>query len=67
MTIRHAPAGGHVGRGGTGGLPPHRRGAPGRGPGKVLWEGFIIGVVPRDLLLGLVKSLAFGLTIGWIC
>ena len=33
----------------------------------VLWEGFIIGVVPRDLLLGLVKSMAFGLTIGWIC
>ena len=33
----------------------------------VLWEGFIIGVVPRDLLLGLVKSLAFGLTIGWVC
>ena len=33
----------------------------------VLWEGFIIGVVPRDLLLGLVKSLAFGFTIGWVC
>ena len=33
----------------------------------VLWEGFIIGVVPRDLALGLVKSIAFGLTIGWIC
>ena len=33
----------------------------------VLWEGFIIGVVPSDLLLGLVKSIAFGLTIGWVC
>jgi len=33
----------------------------------VLWEGFVRGVVPRDLVLGLVKSLAFGLTVGWVC
>jgi phospholipid/cholesterol/gamma-HCH transport system permease protein len=33
----------------------------------VLVEGFKTGVLPRDLVLGLVKSIVFGLTVGWIC